>query len=119
MRQGIFDDREWDKMRAIDYLKGLPYLPSSKEGRQLGRPSRSELKRWLRKGSVLINGEYPGVGEEIILPIYQLVFFPSSKSRCTMANWQPQELGSAVNSGDLLPGYKEHDFSVAKTEGLY
>ena len=79
MRQGIVDGREWDKMRAIDYLKGLPRLPDSCEGRMLGQPSRSEVKRWLRKGSVLINGEYSGVGEEIILPIYQLVFFYSSK----------------------------------------
>jgi len=75
-------------MRALDWLKELREAhigPSSKEGTRLGIPSNSELRRWLNKGSVLINGEAPKAAEEIKFPIWQLVFFPTStKNKTTL-----------------------------------
>lgn len=46
-------------------------------------PSNSELKRWLKKKSVLVNGTTPDVNDEVIFPINQLVFFPKSPHRVT------------------------------------
>lgn len=63
-------------MNAIEYLKTLTYLLHSEEGNELGRPSNSELYRWLMKGSVIINGKKPKPKDEIEFPIYELVFFP-------------------------------------------
>ena len=71
-------------MTALELLKDYPFLPSSKEGAGLGRPSGSELRRWLTKGSVLINGETPKPSDEIEYPISQLQFFPQSKFRTTL-----------------------------------
>lgn len=68
---------------AYDYLKGLPYLPTSREGRTWGRPSNAEIRRWLDKRAVEINGMRPGPTEEIQRPITSLVFFPKGH-RVTM-----------------------------------
>lgn len=72
-------------MTALQFLKGLPYLPASKERGMAGRPSSQELRRWLERGCVLINGTYPKFTDEIEFPITQLVFFPNnSKMKTTM-----------------------------------
>jgi len=75
---------------ALDYLAGLPYLPASRE--KTGRPSKAELRRWCRAGSVLING---WTAQEMqAIPnmcdgVWQLVFFPQSdRSRCHMVQEQ-------------------------------
>jgi hypothetical protein len=47
------------------------------------QPSNAELKRWIRTGSVLWNGEKCEVNEEIDFPVFNLVFFPKSKNRTT------------------------------------
>jgi len=61
----------------------MKYLPGSTEG-HCARPSRSEVKRWLKKSSVVINGQKPEPTDEIEFPITELVFFPKSKRRkCT------------------------------------
>jgi hypothetical protein len=40
-------------MNAFEYLKSMESnLPSSKEGKKLGRPSNSEIRRWLTNGSI-------------------------------------------------------------------
>ena len=49
-----------------------------------GPPSNSELRRWLKKGSVIINGRTVGAGDDIILPIEELIFFRCAKSQTTM-----------------------------------
>ena len=85
--------RLFDIMKAIDFLdkhernlyETFCFLPSSCEGDKLHDPSRSELKRWLNKGSVLINGEKPKPQDDVIFPITELVYFPNSRSRTTMA----------------------------------
>ena len=71
-------------MKAIEFLKSFPYLPSSREGGKLGRPSNSELRRWLEKSSVQINGERLLPGDEISYPIFELIFFPCAKTQVTM-----------------------------------
>ena len=74
-------------MKAIEFLKtqrddGL--IPCSKEGDKLHIPSNAELRRWLLKGSVVINGKTTKPYDEIHYPIDELVYFPRSKSVCTM-----------------------------------
>ena len=73
-----------NKMNAIDFLKEESKLYGgfhSTEGDKLHRPSVSELKRWLEKGSVIINGVRPKPNDEIKYPITELVLFPGSKNR--------------------------------------
>jgi len=74
-------------MTALEYLhehlKEFPYLHST-EGDKLNKPSNSELKRWLMKASVIINGVRPKPWDTIEYPITELVFFPKSKYRCTV-----------------------------------
>ena len=67
-------------MNAFSYIKSLSYLPSSREGRKVGRPSNSEIRRWLVNKSVLINGVYPLPDDEISSQITQLVFFPKGRT---------------------------------------
>ena len=69
--------------KVIDFLMFLP-LPMSTE-RPCTRPSRSEVKRWLKKKSVILNGERPKPNDEISFPVKELVFFPKGKRKCTMA----------------------------------
>jgi hypothetical protein len=74
-------------MTALEYLKRLrhqPFFPCSVEGRKTGLPSNSEIKRWLQKGSVLINGIYPKPDEPIDFPIRQLIFRAKSPNRITI-----------------------------------
>lgn len=72
-------------MTALEYLWSLPHLPWSLEKpRGGGRPSKSELRRWCRAGSVLINGVL--VTEDQAIPnfcegIWQLIFFPGNAKR--------------------------------------
>ena len=69
---------------ALGYLKRLPYLPSSREGLRLGNPSNSEIRRWLKNGSVTINGQTPMPGDLITYPVTELVFFKGSPTQCSM-----------------------------------
>jgi len=73
-------------MTALEYLQSLRpiYLPVSREGSiPCAPPSNSELKRWLRKGSVIINGTTPSPLDEVQEPIHELIFFPKGR-RVTM-----------------------------------
>jgi len=61
----------------------LKHLPMSTE-RPCTIPSRSEVKRWLKNGSVIINGEKIHDPNEIKdYDIFTLVFFPKGKRRTT------------------------------------
>ena len=73
-------------MKAIEFLKSSmawPSMPCSREGTRLGKPSSAEMRRWLKKGSVLINGKRPKSGDEVTFPIRQLIYF-SGDSRVTV-----------------------------------
>ena len=71
-------------MNAFEYLKSFPFLPPSTEGKKCGRPSNSEIRRWLEKKSVIINGVKANYDDEINFPIIELIFFPNSNRKCTM-----------------------------------
>jgi hypothetical protein len=61
----------------------IPYLPMSTES-PCTKSSRSEVKRWLKKKSVIINGSKPLPSDEISFPVNELVFFPKGRRKCTM-----------------------------------
>lgn len=70
-------------MKAIQWLNSLrPAIPMSIEqpGKQM---SNGELRRHLQQGGVLVNNERITIDEEIDFPVFSLVFFPKSKTRCT------------------------------------
>ena len=74
---------------AFEYLKSLPYLPvglirGKRQGLHYGRPSNSEIKRWLYSHSVIINGLTPLPNDEIIFPITELIFFPEGERKTTL-----------------------------------
>ena len=71
-------------MNAIQFLQTTPLLPASREGVLGGPPSNSELRRWLKKGSVIVNGVVVVAGDEIAFPIEELIFFRGSKSQTTV-----------------------------------
>lgn len=77
-------------MTALEFLRDFPYVPVTLvrgTGKEIyGRPSNSELKRWLMNGSVLINGVKPKPWDTITYPIRELIFFPDSPHRCTIYN---------------------------------
>jgi len=70
-------------MTAYEFLLLFKWLPMSTE-RPCTRPSHSEIKRWLKKRSVIINGLTPLPNDLIEMPVVQLIFFPKSKRKCTM-----------------------------------
>ena len=81
-------------MNAFLYIKSLQYLPDSTEGQKTGRPSNSEIRRWLIKKSVLVNGITPSPDDEITFPVIELIFFPTSNRKTTMIK---ENKGGKVN----------------------
>lgn len=71
-------------MTAYEFLKTFPYLPSSAEGRYGGRPSNSEVRRWLINRAVIINKKVPQPNDKVNFPIKRLIFFPKGKRKTTM-----------------------------------
>ena len=59
-------------------------LPMSTE-RPCTVPSNSEVRRWLDKGAVILNGTTPKPNDAITFPITDLVFFPHARRRTTYA----------------------------------
>lgn len=71
-------------MTALEYLISLrPALPMSVE-QPCRVASNGELRRWLRDGAVLVNGERWEAAEEIAPIRWSVVFFPRSQRRCTL-----------------------------------
>lgn len=71
-------------MTALQFLLSIPHVPMAFLGEKPVKASKSEQKRWLENGSVIINGAKPKPHDEITFPVTELVFFPKSKRRCTM-----------------------------------
>lgn len=76
-------------MTAIEllrYTRDVKFAcPQSKEGLKVGLPSNSELHRWLKNGSVNINGQKPQPSDEIgSWPPDTLIFFAGSKKKTTL-----------------------------------
>lgn len=82
----IGEKKEEEPTTAFEYLKFIKehgYLPMSTE-KPSSEASNAEIKRWLKKGSVIINGKKPNVNDIIEIPITELVFFPKGKKKTTM-----------------------------------
>ena len=67
-------------MNTLQWLKQFKHLPMSSE-RPCTKVSNSELKRWIRNGSVLFCGEKCKVDEEIDFPVFSLVFSLKEKEK--------------------------------------
>ena len=69
---------------ALEFLLSLrPALPFSTS--QACTPaSNSEVRRWLKNQSVVVNGHRVSPEEELDFPITQLVIFPKGARRCTL-----------------------------------
>jgi len=49
------------------------------------KATNSELRRWFKNKSIIINGTTPNWDDEIDLPLNELVLFPKSlKRKCTI-----------------------------------
>ena len=70
-----------NKDKAYDYIRKLPYCPRSPRGREA---SNKEKYQWLENHSIEINRKCPGPNDLIDYPINSLIFFPTSKNKCTM-----------------------------------
>lgn len=68
-------------MTAFEFVTSFKYLPWSTE--RFGEATRSEVRRWFRKKSVLINGDRLSEKDEIQFPVHQLVFFPNGRRKTT------------------------------------
>lgn len=70
-------------MRVIDLLgKPMSFASMEVPGKMA---SRSEVRRWIRQGSVLFNGEIVTETEEIDFPVFSLVIHPKNdKHRVTL-----------------------------------
>ena len=83
----MFED-EVDNHKSDDLLSYMIWLTEfmglhSKENKKT--VSNSEVRRWIKNGSILINGKRPtSIDWKIDFPITQLVLFPKGKSRCTL-----------------------------------
>jgi L-alanine-DL-glutamate epimerase-like enolase superfamily enzyme len=70
-------------MSAMQWLSSLrPALPMSSE-QPCSPMSNGELRRLMRQGGVLVNGERIAPEEVIDFPVFSLVFFPASRARRT------------------------------------
>lgn len=70
-------------MRAYDLIRDIRWLPMSTE-KPCTQASNSEIKRWFKKKSIIINDIVVKIDDIIEMPVVSLVFFPKSKRRCTM-----------------------------------
>jgi hypothetical protein len=75
-------------MKAVDFLRWLRddvfCCPQSREGALVGLPSNSELRRWLDKGTVVVNGKRLGREDTVEWPVTSLVFFQGTDKQVTI-----------------------------------
>ena len=69
--------------QLLKTMRDANMVPQSREGSKLGKPSNSELFRWLRNGSVKIDGMTMAPTSPITFPILDISFF-TGKSRVSM-----------------------------------
>lgn len=76
-------------MKALEFLIWLRdevgVIRHSKEGNGLPPPSNGELRRWLGKGVVRVNGSILTASDTVSWPITDLVLFPKNdRARCSI-----------------------------------
>jgi len=67
-------------MTSVDFLS--PFHFASME--TTGMATKSEVRRWIRQGSVLFNGERVDERELINFPIISVVLHPKSEKKVTL-----------------------------------
>lgn len=77
--------REWlINLHNLCQFMSIEYDPKA-EKKELKKASNSELQRWIKQGSILVNGERIDPNEEIDFPIISVILFPKSgNKRCTL-----------------------------------
>jgi 23S rRNA-/tRNA-specific pseudouridylate synthase len=73
-------------MKALDFLMKVNKAVCgfhTREGNLVDKASKSEIRRWFRSNSIIINGEVASANDKIEV-VTQLVLFPKSKSRITV-----------------------------------
>jgi hypothetical protein len=70
-------------MNILEFVISLrPAVPMSQE-RPCTQASNSEIRRWIKDGSIQINRDMWTPSEDVPPVIYSVVFFPKSRKRCT------------------------------------
>lgn len=69
--------------QLLKRMRDAGMTPQSREGAKLGIPSNSELFRWLRNGSVKIDGMTVAPASPLEFPILDITFF-SGKNKVSM-----------------------------------
>lgn len=81
-------EEESTPITALQWLMDIHTLGAGRfwsMDKPLERASNSELKRWLEKGCLQINGTIVGAKDILTLPIHSAVLFPkNSKRRITL-----------------------------------
>lgn len=65
-------------MNGWTYLMQLHGLCSFQSRERQGRASGSEVKRWIKNGAVVVNGEKLLWDEEMDFPVNSVVLFPNN-----------------------------------------
>ena len=77
---------ECGEMTAYQFLlwwKKNRVIPLSTE-KPCHETSNSEIRRWLQKKSVTINGQNPLPDDKLVFPIRELIFFAKGSRKTTM-----------------------------------
>lgn len=70
-------------MRAIDFIVSVCPYPASVE--RVGTVAKkSEIRRWIKQGWILFNGEPMGVDEDLNFPLISVVAHPNNARRITI-----------------------------------
>ena len=71
-------------MTTLSLLSDLHILCHFRSTEGKAELSKSEMKRWCEKGSVLINGEKVAWNEELDFPIFSMILHPKGEQRCSL-----------------------------------
>lgn len=71
-------------MKLLDLLVELDKLCRFRSTEGKAELSKSELKRWFDKGSVLINGEKAKWDEPFDFPVFSMVLHPKGERKCSL-----------------------------------
>lgn len=66
-------------MTGLGYILSLNEVCSFQSRERVGKASKSEIRRWILNGAVLVNGEKLIWDEEIDFPVNSVTLFPNGK----------------------------------------
>jgi len=71
-------------MKMLDLLTDLHTICHFRSTEGKAELSKSEIKRWFDKGSVLVNGEKSKWDEPWDFPVFSLILHPKGEKRCSL-----------------------------------